>query len=54
MTSRVSAREPDHAATARQLLRSARHAALAYADPAGGPAISRIAFGLAPASCRCR
>lgn len=34
-------------AEARALL-AANHAALAYLDPTGGPAISRIAFGLCP------
>ena len=34
-------------AMARALL-AANHAALAYLDPTGGPAISRIAFGLCP------
>lgn len=33
---------------ARSLLTAARHAALAVTDPDGAPAISRIAFGLAP------
>jgi putative heme iron utilization protein len=43
----VQAADDDARALARSLL-AARHASLAYLDAAGGPAISRIAFGLCP------
>ena len=48
----VQPADDDARALARDLLTNARHAALAYTDPATGtPGISRIAFGLAPDGC---